>query len=181
MEIKLIKQEMKDIWDWCKRNPMLYENAPANKRGLTPEQIEEKKLTERFFGRCGELAVQKTFGGYFIKEGNGEYGGDWYKHTPTKPYDIKTQDTLNRTYPKLSMDLTEHQLNRYESNNIQGIIFCTAKFDLEKFFYNPIINIVAWSKLSDFKWSRAKPGKHSIDYSIYEGQYQWRTNFENLQ
>lgn len=178
MEIRLTKQELRDLWQWTKRNPMLFENAPANKEGMTPEEIEEQKAIERFFGRCGELAFYKAFGGHFIKEGNGEYGGDWYKSNPNKPFDIKTQNTLNRRYPKLSMDLTEWQLQRYENHNVQGIVLCTAEFDLKTFIKNPIINIVAWAKLFRFRGSKAKPGRHSIDYSIYEGSWQWDTDFE---
>lgn len=178
MEIRLTKQELKDLWGWTKRNPMDFENAPANKRGLTLEQIKEQKAIERFFGRCGELAIQKAFGGHFIKEGNGEYGGDWYKTNPSKPWDVKTQDTLGRTYPVLSMDLTEWQLKRYENHKVQGIILCTAEFDLFTFVKNPIINIVAWSKLHYFRNSPAKPGPHSIDYSIYENDWRFHTDFE---
>ena len=181
MEVRLNKQEMKDLWQWSKNNPMPFENAPANKKGLTPEQIEEKKLIERFFGRCGELAFQKAFGGHFIKEGNGEYGGDWYNKSPNKPWDIKTQNILDRPYSKLSMDLTEYQLQRYENNNVQGIILCTAEFDLEQFFYNPVINIVGWTKLSKFRCSPAKPGGHSIDYSVYEGSYKFYTDFSSFE
>ena len=180
MEIRLTKQELKDIHSWVLRNPMKYENAPAAKQHLTYEQRQYLKKVESFMGRSAELAVYKAFGGHFIKEGNGNYGGDWYRHNPTKPWDIKNQDIFYRDYPLLSIDLTEWQLQRYESHNCQGIIFCTSNFNLDLFLQKPIITITAWAELSSFRNSPAKPGKHSIDWSIYEGSKHWRTDFENL-
>jgi len=173
MEIKLEKKEIKDLHSWVLKHPMTWENAPATKKHLSKEEIILDKKIDMFFGRCGELAVQKAFGGSFIKEGNGEYGGDWLS-PKNKIWEIKTQNILNRIYPTLSIDLTWKQLKRYKANNIKGIILCTAEFSLDTFIVNPIINIVAYTFIRHFEYSPAKKkyeGQHSIDFSIYENQW----------
>ncbi len=145
--------------------------------------VAQNKELRTFIGYCGEIAVQKAFGGKPLDESKAHIG-DWVSDS-LKTYEIKTQNKYQRKYPILSFDLTTDQWdNVFVNNKADGGILCSVECNsIKDFRNNPVVTIEFYINAWDIRFSfpRGSNPSHTIARSVYADEYdKTLTDWENL-